>query len=1651
MATNVGTLRANLTLDTSNFTRNMGKAVSAAQRLGSELSSALGRKSQSFSTIGDSASKAATSMGTLKESIQEVSAKAQEVTATFAQMSSSMAATNPFAAMQSSLDGILMEVRTLSTSVTGLNTELTNTNTQLERVKTVMAGNSNFKSAEGSTKKVTNNLKEASKAAKDVKRGIEDTTKGASSANANVQKLKQSLTESSFRAKDIARVLQGIVISQAFYRLLSIMSELVSGSMEFMQNMEQTQLSFQYLLGDADAAASMVEKLQDFAIASPLDTSGAADATRYLLNMGFAAQNVVDVLSVITDAAVVSGKDVKDTVQSISVALGQMLQSGTASAQEIRQLYNAGVPVVKILNEQLGLTGKEVKNIGDLAIDSETVVSAILQGLQDEFAGASQAMQETVKGAMSAIMDSVYVFNSIALEGPYEKLRVKLVEVSNAMQYLVTIARKLGPGGVFETLVPDKNWQTILRNIIGAFQQLGMALQYWAKIIGTIFAAVGQEIAQILNVILPPITILLNFIMKFIYGLLQAAPAIKYFVAALTLLAIAMPIAKILMTLWKIVGLGGICAKVAKYVMTLAKALQTLIIAHPVIAAVTAITVAILAMTGVLQKAIDKIKELISLLGGKLASFGGKDKTIDPGLNIGYDPNEILQPVDREKQKQAEDYTDTMEELSDALEDVGDNAKKAGKSLKNNFNQSFDEVFDIIPKTSSASDLLGFNPEDLDLTPLEDFVADLSGLTPTFDFSGTLDDFMDAWSTMIANMIDFAKEHIGSLAIALAGLLAGLALGNPWLALAYALVALFWEDLCEAFGIDVPNEAGIAAAIGSGIGTVIGYLIGGKLGAYIGGAVGLLASTVFSIILDRIAEAFDLGDYSKAASAIGQSIGMVIGTAIGGLLGGPVGAAIGAAIGNFAGGVVGLIWGGLVEKLGASTEQGIADLTAALEGFISGGIASALGQISLNTVANELAGSVGVSLASTITTGLAGGLVSGGIGLLATAIWDYIGKELQMTADDMANSGIGGIIGSVVGALVGLLITALTDGFGAMTIPVCTGIGNAIGQGIGLFANDIASWCEDSFTTIKEYLATKVTEFQDSLGEVDWSSFSASFGTDLGKALGDGVNTAIEALDNGINDIQQALWDLGDWLIDEVPKKFLGLGESIGTALGEAVTAIVDFFTVTIPDTISNIDLGEIFHDLGYNIGKAIGDSIKTIVNIVDTIESIDESIKEFFKNLLASFIKTITETDWAQLGKDVLKAIGTALIDVFIAFPTSVLESIGTFVYGIFDGFLTKVQEIDWLQLGQYILDGILYIFTEAPGDLLNAIGTAISNFFSGFVEGLCSAFGINSPAEEMKPYGDYILQGILQGILNAISSINTWIKSNIYEPFKNALTTWFALSKWLEFGKKIITGIKNGVTNALSNITSWIKTNIFDKFKTGLDTWFSSTSASLLSVGKNMIQGILSGIKDGLANIKSWLKDNVYDSIVGGVKSLFGIASPAKAMKPLGAFVSQGFGLGITDEMAYVIKDILASMKDVMGAFELGDNPLVAWADDVWMSIDTKISMAINKIKELMDLTNQGISLQANLSGFNYTREGFNYTPIPQDTEGADYFADALVSRLGPIIAQERDSSNNGTPIETLRPLYVGTLIADDRGLRELERKMRVISDAEDERRGR
>src|SRR6266568_2429866 len=115
-------------------------------------------------------------------------------------------------------------------------------------------------------------------------------------------------------------------------------------------NMEQSRVALSGLLGSGQAADAMLRKLWSFAAATPFEFPQLVQSTQELVGMGFAAKDVIPVLTAVGDAAAGVGRG-KEGVDRITLALGQMQARGKVTGQDMMQLTEAGIPAWKILAE----------------------------------------------------------------------------------------------------------------------------------------------------------------------------------------------------------------------------------------------------------------------------------------------------------------------------------------------------------------------------------------------------------------------------------------------------------------------------------------------------------------------------------------------------------------------------------------------------------------------------------------------------------------------------------------------------------------------------------------------------------------------------------------------------------------------------------------------------------------------------------------------------------------------------------------------------------------------------------------------------------------------------------------------------------------------------------------------------------------------------------------------------------------------------------------------------------------------------------------------------------------------------------------------------------------------------------------------------
>lgn len=170
-------------------------------------------------------------------------------------------------------------------------------------------------------------------------------------------------------------------------------------------DMEQAQIGFTTMLKSAEKAKVLLSDLEQLANKTPFEFPELRDSAKYMLAFGFQANQIVPMLTDIGDAA--AGLSLgADGIDRVTRALGQMKAKGRPQAQELLQLYEAGIPAAQILKEELGLTAEQIANIGEQSLSADKVIQALLKGMQKRYGGMMQAQALTMKGLASTIKDT---------------------------------------------------------------------------------------------------------------------------------------------------------------------------------------------------------------------------------------------------------------------------------------------------------------------------------------------------------------------------------------------------------------------------------------------------------------------------------------------------------------------------------------------------------------------------------------------------------------------------------------------------------------------------------------------------------------------------------------------------------------------------------------------------------------------------------------------------------------------------------------------------------------------------------------------------------------------------------------------------------------------------------------------------------------------------------------------------------------------------------------------------------------------------------------------------------------------------------------------------------------------------------------------
>lgn len=302
-------------------------------------------------------------------------------------------------------------------------------------------------------------------------------------------------------------------------------------------SLEQTQISFNALLGSATEGTKVFKDLQQFANLTPFEFPDVAAAGKRFLafhdSVGLATSGLQDYLTTIGNVISVTGGG-GESFGRISLAIGQIGSASKVTLDNLNQIADAipGFSPISAIAKNLGIsTAEAMQKISSGSLPAAEGVQALLKGMK-EFPGAAGAMEmqsKTLLGVFSTFQDTV----SQALAGAFAPA---IPAIKNSLTELTPII-----GDALKDAAPA------LGGILSAIlKAAGPIIKALSALLAPILGALGPAIDAILPALLPLIPVFAQLGVT----LAPLIPLLANFLIAI--LEIAVPLIQLLLPVMKL-------------------------------------------------------------------------------------------------------------------------------------------------------------------------------------------------------------------------------------------------------------------------------------------------------------------------------------------------------------------------------------------------------------------------------------------------------------------------------------------------------------------------------------------------------------------------------------------------------------------------------------------------------------------------------------------------------------------------------------------------------------------------------------------------------------------------------------------------------------------------------------------------------------------------------------------------------------------------------------------------------------------------------------------------------------------------------------------------------------------------------------------
>lgn len=562
----------------------------------------------------------------------------------------------------------------------------------------------------------------------------------------------------------------------------------------------------------------------------------------------------------------------------------------------------------------------------------------------------------------------------------------------------------------------------------------------------------------------------------------------------------------------------------------------------------------------------------------------------------------------------------------------------------------------------------------------------------------------------------------------------------------------------------------------------------------------------------------------------------------------------------------------------------------------------------------------------------------GGLDGLVSAVGDVLAQIIERiagAAPELVNMAVG-LVGSLceglksapgIGDAATSLVTSLITGLFSCvddlwtTAIVLTG---RLAEGIAAGAPQMAQSASDALTDIIECIVDWMPDILQAGADIIAAlaeGFAGSLPTlvyqaaviieEIAMALVDNLPAFVDVALQIIEGLVQGFVDGAPVLLEGAIQLFMAILEALPViieqllqALPDIIITITDYFTENTPMIVE----GAVQMLMGIieaipKIIVAIAENLPEIINAI-TIGMI-QAVPTIFtaaKDLLWQIIKAIPEivTGLKSAVPDIIAGIVNGLIGGVSDVKNAALELGSSILGGIKSFFGINSPSTVMAEQGDYLVQGLINGLAEMPGQMMATLDTALDNLIAWGQQMLSS------------------IQDTVQDMVDSAEQVISQLPGKIWTHLVNVVT------KAATWGQQMLSAATTAIQNMISAIISQMVqlpgkvAGELAKVTSAMVQWGADIVSRMTEVGRNIVSGIWNGISSGW----EWLTGKVAElanSLLESAKGALGINSPSTEFRDkFGRWLMPGAMEGVEKSMPKTLRDMKTQAGQLLAAMQ-------------------------------------------------------------------------------------------------------------------------------------